>query len=101
MVPVYAISTVLGVLGIIGWITAGMAASAVAGKDYLDPEVKFGFAGRAVVAAVAGFGLAGMSASFGGWNAGLAFVAAVAGALLGIASARYLGVEEDPDGDSA
>lgn len=101
MVPVYAICTALGVIGIIGWITAGMTATAVEGKDHLDPEVRFGFAGRAVVAAVTGFGLAGMSASFGGWSSILAFFAAVGGALLGIASARYLGVEEDPDGDSA
>jgi len=101
LVPVYAICTVLGVLGIVSWITAGMAATAVADKDHWDPEVRFGFAGRAVVAAVAGFGLAGMSASFGGWSSVPAFLAAVAGALLGIASARYLGVEQDPDGDSA
>ena len=37
---------------------------------------------RHALLAVLGFGLAGMSASFGGWPAGLAVVAGLAGALL-------------------
>ena len=95
----YAVCTVLGVVGIFGWLTLGMAASAWEGKDHLDPETRFGARGRYLVAAVAGFGLGGMSASFGGWNTVLALLAAVAGGAAGVASAYYLGVEEDPDGD--
>lgn len=101
MVAVYAVCTVLGVIGIIGWITLGMASSAWEGKSHLDPEERFGSAGQFVVAGVAGFGLAGMSASFAGWNAGLALVGAVAGAAFAVVSARYLGFEEDSDGGPA
>ena len=78
-----------------------MAATAWEGKDHLDPERRFGARGRDVVAATLGFGLGGMSASFGGWNTGLAVVGAVAGGVIAVLVGRYLGVEDDADGDSA
>lgn len=78
-----------------------MAATAWEDKDHLDPERRFGERGRDVVAATLGFGLGGMSASFAGWSTGLAALGAVAGGALAVVAGRYLGVEEDPDGDSA
>lgn len=101
MVAVYAVCTILGVVGIVGWIALGMAASAAEDKPHLDPELRFGSTGQYTVAAVAGFGLAGMSASFAGWNAAAAVVGAFAGAALGVMSARYLGFEDDSDGGPA
>jgi asparagine N-glycosylation enzyme membrane subunit Stt3 len=101
LVGVYAVATVLGVLGIIVWVILGMVATAVAGKESLDPEGRFGLAGRSVVAALAGFGLGGMSASYAGGSTLLGIAGAVAGAVAMVLVGRYLGVEEDADGGSA
>ncbi len=101
MVAIYAICTVFGVIAVLAWVTLGIAAAAWNGKEHLDPEDRFGEIGRTVVSAVLGFGLGGMSASFGGWNTGLAVLGAAAGSVVAVAIGRYLGVEEDPDGDSA
>jgi hypothetical protein len=97
LIPVYAVFVVLGFAAVLGWIYLGLASSSVEGKQSLDPEAKFGAAGRGVVAGVLGFGLGGMSASFGGWGPGLAVLGAIGGGALMIAAARYLGVEDDPD----
>lgn len=99
MVAVYAIATLLGVVGIIAWVALGMVATAVPGKQSLDPEIRYGYRGRAVVAGVAGFGLAGMSASYAGGSSAIALIGAVAGAAGLVLVGRYLGVEEDQDGD--
>ena len=49
---------------------------------------------RHVLLAVLGFGLAGMSASFGGWPAGLAVVAGLGGAALLVAlGIRYAPID--------
>lgn len=95
MVAIYAVATVLGVIGLLAWITLGIAASAGGDSTSLDPETRFGERGRVAVGGVLGFGLGGMSASFAGWNAGLAVAAAVAGAAAAVLVGRYLGVEED------
>jgi hypothetical protein len=101
LVAVYAICTALGVVALIGWIFFGMAATAWEGKEHIDPELRFGVTGRSVVAGVLGFGLGGMSSSFAGWNTVMAALAAIAGAVIAVAASRYLGVEEDVDGDAA
>lgn len=95
MIPVYAISVVIGSLAVLVWIFLGLTSSSVAGKQSLDPEAKFGSTGRGVVAGVLGFGLGGMSASFAGWQTGLAIIGAVGGAVLMVLLGRYLGVEDD------
>jgi hypothetical protein len=97
VVALYAICTVLGVVALLTWITLGIAASAGDDRRYLDPELRFGERGRVVVAAVLGFGLAGMSASFAGWGNGLALLGAISGAIAAVLVGRYLGVEEDGD----
>jgi len=101
VIAIYAVSIVLGILGILTWVAMGLASGSLAGKAHLDPEDRFGDRGRVAISSLSGFGLGGMSASFGGWNDGLAIVAAVLGAVVAVLIARYLGFEEDPDGDSA
>ena len=101
MIALYAICTVLGVLALLGWITLGIASGAWEGKEHLDPEERFGEAGRSAVAAVLGLGLGGMSASFAGWNTGLALLGAIVGAVVAVVVGRYLGFEDDSDGDPA
>ncbi len=100
MVAVYAIATILGVIGIIAWVTLGMISTAVSHAQRLDPETRFGLAGRSVVAGTIGFGLGGMSASYAGAGTLLAVLGAVAGAGALVVVGRFLGVEEEPDGDS-
>lgn len=95
MIPVYAICVVAGSLAALGWIGFAITASGVAGKEHLDPEIRFGEPGRFIVAGVFGFGLGGMSASFAGWGSLPALLGAIGGAALLIAGARYLGVEQD------
>jgi hypothetical protein len=95
VIPVYAICVVLGVVAVITWVFVGLTSSAVAGKSHLEPEARFGEAGRMTISGVLGFGLGGMSASFGGWGSALALLGAVGGAVLAIVAARYLGYEED------
>lgn len=101
MIPVYAVAVVLGFVGLLTWVTLALMATAVEGKEGLDPEVRYGEPGRFVVAGVLGFGLGGMSSSFGGWPSGAAVAAAVGGAVLMIGAARLLGVDEGPDEDAA
>lgn len=101
MIAIYAVCIVLGVVGIFLWLAMGLASSSLRDKAHLDPEERFGSNGRSALSAVSGFGLGGMSASFGGWSDGLAIVAAVVGAAIAVVAARYLGFEEDPDGGSA
>lgn len=99
MVPVYAICVTVGVVALLAWVLLGLTASSVAGKANLDPEARFGQVGRDTISGLLGFGLGGMSASFGGWPAGLAAVGAVAGAVAAVLIGRYLGFEEDSAGN--
>ena len=63
MVRVYAIVLVIGLIALVAWI---LAHSVVAGsaRASLDPEERFGIAGRSVVAGLVGFSMAGLSAEF-------------------------------------
>ena len=101
MIAIYAICIVVGVVGIFTWVTLGLVSSTFPNRAHLEPEARFGDRGRTVIALLSGFGLGGMSASFAGWNDGLAVVGAAVGAVVAALVARYLGFEEDPDGDSA
>ncbi len=95
MVAVYAVVLVVGILALVGWI---FARSLVPGGDR-DPERRFGVPGRRVVAALVGFGMAGMSAEFSprGIPWPLALVLAVAGAVAAAWYAGRVGAGE-PDG---
>lgn len=95
MIAVYAVCIVLGVVGALAWIYLGLISTVVDGKAAVDPETRFGFTGRAVVAGLLGFGLGGMSTSFAGWNTGWALIGAIGGVVLMVIAARFLGVATD------
>lgn len=99
MVKVYAVVLVLGIALLIGWIFSHAFAQN-SSVDRFDPERRFGVPGRRVVAAMVGFGMAGMSAEFSprdlGWPIALGLALIGAGAL-----AWYAGwVDTDSDADS-
>ncbi|MDJ0924770.1 MAG: hypothetical protein QNJ77_09415 [Acidimicrobiia bacterium] len=100
MIPVYAVFVAVGFLALLTWVFLALTAGSVAGKESLDPEQRYGPRGRYLVAGLLGFGLGGMSASFGGWG-GTALVAAIGGAALMVGGASFLGVDEETDEDSA
>lgn len=86
MTPVYGITVLVGAVGVL--LAVGLS---------LNPERPSpGRQLRLSILATLGFGIAGMSASFAGWHAGLALVAA----LVGAGGLAYLGIRYAP-GDSA
>jgi hypothetical protein len=91
MVPVYAIALFVGFLLLLVWIVGVGIGTWVEGWEFADPERRFGFVGRSIVAGLVGFGMAGMSASFGGWPPVLAVVGAIGGAAAMVAVARVFG----------
>jgi hypothetical protein len=95
---VYAIVLVAGIIALLIWVARTAIADTVEGWEKVDPEARFGRRGRTVVAAAMGFGLAGMSATFAGWAAPLAFVGALLGAGFLVAVAVMFGPEgaDDP-----
>lgn len=94
MIKVYAVVLIVGVMALIAWIFMTVLAGNIASPN-LDPEHRFGIAGRRVVAAAVGFGMAGMSAEYSplgiAWP--LALVLAVAGAAAAAWYAGRVGVE--------
>ncbi len=63
MVKVYALSLVLGVVGLLVVILGGTLADNL-GRPGRDPARRWDLKGNAAVAALVGFGMAGMSAEF-------------------------------------
>ncbi len=90
MIKVYAITLVLGVLGLIVAIFGNALAENV-GRPSFDPLNRFGLVGKTIVAAVAGFGMGGMSAEFSpldfSWQVSLLLALVAAG--LSILWVRY------------
>jgi hypothetical protein len=78
----YAISLVLSLLLLLGWVAAVAIAGMVDGAENFDPESRFGARGRLTLAAGLGFGLAGLSASYAGWPGVAALISALAGAAI-------------------
>lgn len=82
MVKVYAVSLVVGIIGLLIVIMGGAFAENV-GHPERDPGEKMGTRGKMAVGALVGFGMGGMSAEFSpldfAWPLSLllAFVAAV------------------------
>ena len=85
MTAIYAIAITGGAIGLIAAIALSL--------NPARPDLPA--AGRHGVLGTLGFGLGGMSSSFGGWPAALAVLAAVGGAAILIA----LGVRYGPVGD--
>ena len=77
----------VGAVTLLAWIVAVGVAGSVEGWENVDPDTRFGLTDRRVVAAVFGFGMAGLSASYAGWSTAVATIAAVAGAVVGAAAA--------------
>ena len=80
MVWIYALALFAGFLALLVWMTAVAVAAWVDGWEFADPERRFGTTGRFAVAGVIGFGMGGMSATFGGLHPAVAFLAALLGA---------------------
>ena len=91
MTVLYAVAVALGTVAVIAWVAFGVIGTADVGGGTLDPEARLGPTGRAAVAGVTGFGMAGMSATFAGWNGVLALAAAVVGAAVMAIVALRLG----------
>ncbi len=94
MRPVYGIALAVGFVALLVWAIGVYVGESVKGWDSFNLDRRFGASGRRAVAAVLGFGMAGLSASYAGWNAGLAVLAAVAGAAVAIALAGRTNVPE-------
>lgn len=84
MVKVYAVSLVLGVLGLIFSIL-GSTLMENLGRPERDPNTRMGTGGRMLVGGLAGFGMAGMSAEFA--PLGLSWQVSLLLALVGAAAA--------------
>lgn len=82
----YAVTLAVGLVALIGWIVASALAENV--DSIRSPDRIFGAVGRSLVAAVAAFGLAGMSSSYAGWPTAATIAAAVAAAIAGAVLAR-------------
>ena len=91
---VYGISLAVGFVALLAWVAAVFASGSVDGWESFDLERRFGVIGRRVVAAVLGFGMAGLSASYAGWNTALAILAALAGAVVAVALAGPTSVRD-------
>lgn len=63
MVKVYSVSLVIGVVGLLVVILGGALAENL-GHPEKDPGERIGLGGRIAVGALAGFGMAGLSAEF-------------------------------------
>jgi len=90
MVKVYAISLVVGIIGLLVVIMGGAFAENV-GHPERDPSELMGIRGKAAVGALVGFGMGGMSAEFSPldftWPVSL--LLAVIAAVLSIVWVRY------------
>ena len=91
MSALYAIAVIVGLVLLITWAGLVVLGNSVAGWDSLNPEARFGGRGRMAIAALAGFGMGGLSATFAGWATALALLAAVVGAAAMGYVARHLG----------
>jgi hypothetical protein len=76
----YAGVLIAGLIMLVGWIIGTTVGETVDGWEWIDPERRFGVAGRRIVGAAVGFGMGGMSATFAGWAWPIVAAAAVGGA---------------------
>ena len=90
MVKVYALSLVIGIIGLLVVIMGGAFAQNV-GHPERDPGTRAGVIGKVIVGALIGFGMGGLSAEFSPvdfiWQVSL--VIAVGAAALSVLWVRY------------
>lgn len=87
MRAVFGVALGLGFVAVLAWIAAVAVAGSVPGWENVNPDTRLGLLGRRVVAAVFGFGMAGLSAAYAGWPMAVATLAAVGGAAVAAAVA--------------
>jgi hypothetical protein len=92
----YAVVLGAAVVALLLWVAAVAISGMVEGWDRVDPERRFGPAGRSALAGALGFGLAGMSATFAGWPGLAALAGAVGGAGMLVLVARRYGPGQAP-----
>lgn len=97
MVKIYAVALTLGLVLLITWIFGRAFATGIE-RASIDPELRFGLAGRRVVAGLVAFGLAGMSAEFS--PRGIEWPLALVLALLGAAAAVWYAGRIESDGEA-
>ena len=86
---VFALSLVLGMIALIGWVL-------FSGTRQGGPDRRWGVKGRQWVAATIAFGMGGLSAAYAGWKIGWATLAAVVAAA---AAAWYAGAIGNSGGE--
>jgi hypothetical protein len=91
----FGIPLLIGFVLMLIWVSATAVAATVDGWESVDPDLRFGQAGRFVLAGMIGFGMAGISALYGGWPHLLAVGAGVAGAAGLIGVSVWLGPETE------
>jgi hypothetical protein len=101
MVKVYAISLVIGLVGLVVVIIGGALAENL-GRPASDPGRVIGVAGRTVIGALVGFGMAGLSAELSTldlvWQTAL--VVAAIGGVAGAFWARYSSRRGESESDA-
>ena len=97
MTALFAVSLIVGVGAILLWIALSVVATSVDGWEQSDPETRFGAKGRATIAAVTGFGMGGISATYAGWSNGFVIGASLVGAAVMAVAAAKLGQETETE----
>lgn len=95
MTALFGIPLLIGIVLMLLWIAATAVAGTVDGWERVDPELRFGRAGRFVLAGIIGFGMAGISALYAGWPEAIAFGAGLAGIAGLIGVSIWLGPESE------
>ncbi len=93
MTALYGIPLIVGVLLMIAWIVAAAVAATVDGWEGVDPERRFGRSARFVLAGLIGFGMAGISSLYAGWQPLVTVAAGTVGAIGLILASAWLGPE--------
>lgn len=98
MVKVYAVSLVIGFVGLLLVIMGGVLAMNV-GHPERDPGERIGLVGRSIIGALAGFGMGGLSAEFSPldftWQVSVLIALGAAG--LSILWVRYAVARSEPE----
>ncbi len=95
MTALFGIPLLAGIVLMLSWIAARAVGGSVEGWERVDPNRRCGRTGRFVLAAVIGFGMAGMSALYAGWPEILAIAGGIAGAAGLIGVSVWLGPDSD------
>jgi len=93
MTALFGLPLLAGFILMVAWVAAEAVSEQVEGWNSVSPEQRFGKVGRYVLAGLLGFGMAGISALYGGWPELLAVAAGIAGAIGLVVVSTVLGPE--------